>query len=736
LLRGVKRVCVSGEGVRAEIIKHYRPSRNLQKEQRDKLRSLLKELKEKHLARLKAKSTARVAPAPAKKPPKADTSKSQAKGKAAAEEEKEVKLPAHPLLRALESKSLRELYLVAEGFFNYAKFRMKQPNSQLAEVLLVRVTIERAAAPGDRELRLATPKGLTNPMCFQVGLLPEVDEQEPNDPSAPSELPKVAAASLPVLFNGQVMPGDVDRLRFRARRGQPLVIVTHARRLVPFLADAVPGWFQAVVALYDAKGNEVAFADDYRFDPDPVLFYKVPASGEYVLEIRDSIYRGREDFVYRVAIGELPFITQVFPLGGRAGARTAAAVDGWNLPRKRLLFDTQASDDCLREAALLHDRYLSNSVVYAVGDLPETTEEEPNNDPKNAQRITLPRIVNGRIGQPGDVDAYQFEGAKGDEVVAEVQARRLHSPLDSLVRLTDEAGRVVAWNDDYMVKDGHLHKDMGFLTHHADSYLIARLPASGVYTVRVADAQQHGSAAHGYRLRVSRPQPEFTLLVSPSSLSVPAGRTVAFTVNVLRKDGFKGEIELTLKGAPAGFAVSGRVPSGQDRARVTLTAPPKGFDHPVPIRLVGRGRAGGKTVSRTATPCDDVMQAFLWRHLAPARELAVAVAKNKWQPLGLARVERKPARVPAGGVAQVRIDMAWRGGRQVSLAPHEAPKGLSVGNVKVDAKGLTFDLKADGKAARAGLAGNLIVEVSASYQVKGKGKGKGKGGGKAAPQWR
>ncbi|NQT53633.1 hypothetical protein HQ576_16365, partial [bacterium] len=163
LLRGVKRVCVSGEGVRAEIIKHYRPSRNLQKEQRDKLRSLLKELKEKQLASLKAKSTARVAPAPAKKPSKADTSKgkSQAKGKAAEKErgkgkekgkgkgkgkeegkgeEKEAKLPEHPLLRNLESKNLRELYLVAEGFFNFAKFRMKQPNSQLAEVLLVRVT--------------------------------------------------------------------------------------------------------------------------------------------------------------------------------------------------------------------------------------------------------------------------------------------------------------------------------------------------------------------------------------------------------------------------------------------------------------------------------------------------------------------------------------------------------------------------------------------------------------------
>ena len=45
----------------------------------------------------------------------------------------------------------------------------------------------------------------------------------------------------------------------------------------------------------------------------------MPADGEYIVEIKDAIYRGREDFVYRVAIGEFPFVTGVFPLGGPAG---------------------------------------------------------------------------------------------------------------------------------------------------------------------------------------------------------------------------------------------------------------------------------------------------------------------------------------------------------------------------------------------------------------------------------
>ena len=37
----------------------------------------------------------------------------------------------------------------------------------------------------------------------------------------------------------------------------------HARRLIPYLADAVPGWFQATMALYDAWGKPQEAAE-YR----------------------------------------------------------------------------------------------------------------------------------------------------------------------------------------------------------------------------------------------------------------------------------------------------------------------------------------------------------------------------------------------------------------------------------------------------------------------------------------
>ena len=367
--------------------------------------------------------------------------------------------------------------------------------------------------------------------------------------------------------------------------------------------------------MYDSRGNELAFEDDYRFRPDPVLFYTVPADGEYELEIHDAIYRGREDFVYRVSVGEEPFITGMYPLGGREDAKAVASVTGWNLPRRRLKLDTRPGGARIRQASLGDGEALSNGVAYAVDTLPECNEKEPNDTASDAQAVTLPLIVNGLIAESGDVDVFAFEGHAGDEVVAEVMARRLGSPVDSLVRLTDAAGQILAWNDDHEVKEGYLRTDMGLLTHHADSYLHARLPQDGLYRLHMSEAQRHGGEAYAYRFRISAPRPGFRLLVTPSSLSLRAGWATPICVYALREEGFDGDIDVALADAPPGFSLSGAtIPAGRDHIRMTLTAPRKPHDGPVAVKIEGRAEIDGETVRQPAIPAEDMMQAFLYRH--------------------------------------------------------------------------------------------------------------------------
>ncbi|MEW6250382.1 MAG: PPC domain-containing protein, partial [Planctomycetota bacterium] len=707
-LRDVTDVHVSGAGVRTKVIQHCPPLRNLEEAQRAELARRMRELIAQRWAELAEQGRVgaeppwgRLALAGVRAGRRAD----------AAPATQPVALPAHPLLYKLEEKSLRELLHVVSEL---REFRKRQPNTQIAEAVLLEITLDPNAAPGDRELRLQTRSGLTNPLKFQVGHWPEAREVESNDPGGGWDfLPEEPPLALPAVVNGQVMPGDVDRIRFQARQGQKLVVEVWARRLVPYLADAVPGWFQATVALYDAQGKEIAFADDYRFEPDPVLCYEIPADGAYDLEIRDAIYRGREDFVYRIALGERPFITHMYPLGCHTGAGRYAVVGGWNLWSERLFLEAKSVGAGLHETELKTNRRLSNRVTYAVDALPDSLEAESNDTPAEAQSVTLPRIVNGRVERPGDMDLFSFEGRAGQELVVEVVARRLRSPLDAVVRVLDAAGHVLAWNDDAQHKEGDLYPAGGLLTHEADSYLRAQLPADGVYYVQVADAQSQGGAAYGYRLRISLPQPDFELRMTPASVNVRAGLATPIWVYALRKDGFDGAIEITVEDDLSGFRLDGaRIPAGRDRVRMTLTAPPeRPPEEPVALKLAGHARVGRKTVSRPVVPAEDMMQAFLYRHLVPAQELMVAVL-GRGGPRRIALTEQDPVRIPAGGTTEVHVRLPG-GARALSfnLELSEPPPGVTLEKVTQAADGPVLLLRADEKLAKPGYADNLIVEV-------------------------
>jgi hypothetical protein len=598
----------------------------------------------------------------------------------------------------------------------------------LAETVTLQVTIARGAAPGKRELRVATPQGLSNPLVFCVGQLPEftekesinVDQPNANQPAQVqiSQPPTDMRITLPATVNGRIKPdlprpqarsgqpftpGEADRYRFHAHQGQDLVIAASARELIPYLADAVPGWFQAVLTLYDAGGNELAYDDDYRFHPDPVLHYAVPKDGEYTVEIRDALYRGREDFVYRIAIGELPFVTSTFPLGGRAGSKTTVHLTGWNLPASKMTMNAKGKAPGVYP--------LANSAAFMVDTLPEGFEKEPNNSPAAAQRVKLPIIVNGRIDQPGDWDVFRFQGRAGEAIVAEVYARRLDSPLDSVLKLTDAKGKQLAFNDDFE------DQGAGLETHHADSRILTTLPANGTYYLYLGDAQQKGGPEYAYRLRIGAPRPDFDLRVTPSSINVSGGLTIPITVHALRKDGFSGDIALTLKIAPKGFTlIGGLLPAGRDEVRLTLTVPPQPQPEPLSLSLEGRATIQGHQVVRLAVPAEDMMQAFAYRHLVPASDLKVAVRRGAMLRTPIKVSSPEPLEIPAGGTARFQVHVPTLPSNfltKVQYELSEPPEGIELRNASPGRDGTEIVLQCDAAKAKPGLKGNLIVNISA-----------------------
>jgi hypothetical protein len=581
----------------------------------------------------------------------------------------------------------------------------RKPNNQkkaIDEVVKLKVFIPKDAVPGDRELCLITDSGISNKLIFNIAQLKEIMETEPNNKRENA----VRIPELPVLINGQIMPGDVDFFKFTAKKGQHLVLEASARALIPYLADAVPGWFKICLTLYDAHGRELAFADDFRYEQDPVLFYDITSDGDYFLAVRDSIYRGREDFVYRVKIGELPYITHIFPLGASSGkSPVTVKIYGVNLPADSL--DVDHNMPAVQRVSVKQNGVVSNLVSFAVSELSEVFAAAACNSRESAQKITVPVVINGRIRNSGEKNYFCFEGKKGQTVVLKVYARRLGSPLDSFITLFNSRGEVLKQNDDW--------KDLseGYITHHADSGLTHMLPENGIYTVQIYDTQGKGGMEYAYRLRISGLEPDFALIAAPASLTLPKGGAAMLTVFAIRKDGFNGQIKLNLKDNASGLTLRGTViPENSNKVRITISASEQshtGIALPV---LEGVALINGKTVSHTATPAEDEMQAFIFHHLVDSGEETVLINDSAPFVISAAIPPQGFIELVQGKEVFIQLEITRKPDLKipVSIQLADPPKGISIKNgfIPADKDKHSIILKAEA-GVPPGMMNNLIL---------------------------
>ena len=652
-LRYASDLVVSGEGVSVRLIDHYRVLGN---QELDLLRQQLNELKKKD-ATVDDVMAAKMAffefPATVR-PPEVSGLICQVCGRlnaleatvcincnAVLEKPKDPK-PAAAGAKNESPKSEKEV--ARQNLIERIDRRFAEDERDAAvpahmELVFAEVTVDPDAKPGRREIRVITKRGISTALPFYVGQVPEVT-RKPMKTAQKQVLGKehlaqrkrppeeeLVRVTVPCTMNGQLAAGEVNRYRFPAVKGQRLLISTKARELIPYVADGVPGWFQAVLRLQDAKGKELAYDDDFRSNPDPVIFFEVPEDGEYVLTINEALFRGRESFVYRITIGELPFVTGIFPLGGRAGEPVKLEMNGWNLEKTTLAPPSKDAKPGRYLIAATDGKLVSNPVPFALDTLPECLEREPNDEPSKAQKVSLPIIVNGRADRAGDWDVFEVEGRAGETIVAEVHARRLGSPFDSFVKVTGADGKIIALNDD------HYDAASGLNTDHADSYLMVKLPADGKYFIHLGDTRRQAGKEYAYRLRISHPRPDFELRLVPSQIVLRGKASASVTVYAIRKDGFDGPITLNFKGLPAGFESSGStLAANKEVAGLAVKTSLAEMEKPVCLTVVGSAKIGDREIVNEAVPAEDRMQAFLWRHLLPADNLPALVCPASYEP--------------------------------------------------------------------------------------------------------
>jgi hypothetical protein len=154
---------------------------------------------------------------------------------------------------------------------------------------------------------------------------------------------------------------------------------------------------------------------------------------------------------------------------------------------------------------------------------------------------------------------------------------------------------------------------------------------------------------------------------------------------------------------------------------VTLTAPPAALKDPTSLRIEGRAKINGQEVVRAAVPADDMMQAFIYRHLVPAKELLVTVKERARLLAPWKLLAEGVVKLPAGGAATVPFSL-MRGplADQVRLTLHEPPDGISIEHTSLAAQTATVTLHADAAKVKPGLKGNLIIDASVERTQKAK----------------
>lgn len=520
--------------------------------------------------------------------------------------------------------------------------------------------IAKDAVPGRRLVRVAGgSNGLTSFRYFFVGQLPETLEKEPNN--TPKEPQPV---TIPTVIHGRLNPQlDVDCYRFTAKAGQKIVAAVLAYGMDSRMRTrANPGYVDASLELTDAAGKVLASAED-TLGLDPLIEATIPADGQYTVRVQAAGFEGAPGAVYRLALGEVPYPTAVFPPGGQRGKTVEVEFTGPNVPPQTKQKVTLPADGFPWQTVRFDNPQTDGfELPFLMGDHPEVIEREPNEGRTHAEALTLPVTVNARFDRSGDEDWYRVSLRKGQGMLLEVTAQRhLRSPVDTLVEVFDVTGKKVAENDDGALFAGQCEHDFP----SSDSRLEFTAPADGDYWIRVTDQNGVGGPRAIYRLTVEPLQPDFRLHQWPDAVPIwGPGTTAAFVIQVQRWGGLTGDIQLRIEGLPEGWTGSGGIACAaayyapnqglNQKPLLTITAPAKAAVGTIAtFRVVGRVEQDGKVIERVAMPQTLYGSSHTDRmHLrySPLARAVVAPPQDCWLETSV-----KELTVPLGGTVQVPV---------------------------------------------------------------------------------
>jgi hypothetical protein len=501
------------------------------------------------------------------------------------------------------------------------------------------VSIAADAPVGVHEARVMTRLGVSASRAFSVGTMMELTRAKPNN-----SLESAVELKANSVCNAVMTKRAVDFYSFEGVKGKRVV--------VDCAGVGIDSKLTPVVIVADAQGRDLSVnrtSGSVDFMP--------PADGRYVVKVHALTFQGGAEYFYRLALLEAP---PTGPAPRQPSTRTVSSVS-----------------------------WMPDS-ASAARQLPEA---EPNNEPGEAQKITLPFDIEGRFFPAADVDTFEFAAKKGEVWWVEVASERLGLPTDPFVvvqrvtkegtgeKLTDIAEMNDIASPMKVSTNGYSYDGPPYDAGSADPLGKVEIKEDGVYRLQVRDlfGGTRTDPNHAYRLIVRKAAPDFALAAwalhmtlrngDRAALSKPialrGGATVAFEVVVVRKDGFDGEIELAMENLPPGISATGlKIPAGKTKGMVLITAAEEAARSLTSAKIVGRAQIDGAPVNREARlasmawPVRDATGEIPKPRLMA--DVPVSTGGSEYAPVTIAPAENKVWEAKAGEKLTVPLRLTWR----------------------------------------------------------------------------
>ena len=594
------------------------------------------------------------------------------------------------------------------------------------------VAIAADVPPGFYDVRIVGRFGVSNPRTFAVGQWPEVMRKGTN-----TIFESAQDVPFGCTVNGRVDASGMDFYKFPVKKGQRVLIECQSHEIDSRMAGAM--------VLYSSTGGELD-----RNRHGNLLDYTAPADGQMVVKVHDFVYRGGPEYFYRLTISDGPFLDFVYPPSGVAGTKGKFTLFGRNLPggtpAKGLVIDgkelqqldveIQVPGDALAqqrlttglplpstaatvdgfEYQLKTPRGISNPALIGFASGPVVLETEPNNKPGEAQKITPPCEVVGRFFPAGDVDVFTFTAKKGDAYALELIANRVGLPSDPVLiiqRVTkndkgeEQVSEVGEFSDSPASIGG-----VEFNTASHDPVGKFEAKDDGTYRVQVRDLfnRSQPNARLTYRLCIRKEAPDFRLIALPEASQVKKapqdvmqwnpslrrGETIPIRLLVLRRDGFKEDIQISVADLPKGVTFGDlRIPAASNTVNLLLAADDQAAAWVGPVRIVGKTKVGETELVREARAASVVWDiVFDNATTEPTRTrltrggVVLAVSDVEAAPFSIVPDTGKPLETSVAGILKVPFKVARRGdfAADVKLKAYGAPGADKLKELDVPAK--------------------------------------------------